>query len=171
MKMIISGKGYMEIVSLGLTQVLCNPGWPPIGCVTKGNPEPIFLPLLPGVGSQVYATVSGLKGTVTFMAVLLFSGHWKESIVLTNLFRDLRFSKNCCNVLLFLWAHTNTKQSKPARTKHVSSPRLGTFSLLCVLHYFWLKVEVWLIYIPVYISLTLHYIMNMKFSLLAVRCK
>lgn len=75
MKIIISGKGYMEIVSLGLRQVWCSPGWPPIGCVTKGNPEPVFLPLLPGVGLQVYATVSGFKGTVTFTAVLLFSGY------------------------------------------------------------------------------------------------
>lgn len=75
MKIIISGKGYMEIVSLGLRQVWCSPGWPPIGCVTKGHPEPVFLPLLPGVGLQVYTTVSGFKGTVTFMAVLLFSGY------------------------------------------------------------------------------------------------
>lgn len=72
MKIIISGQGYMEIVSWGLRQVLCSPGWPPIGCVTKGNPEPIFLPLLLGVGLQVCATISGFKGTVTFMAVLLW---------------------------------------------------------------------------------------------------
>lgn len=62
----------MGIVSLGMRQVLCSPGWPPIGCVTKGNPEPIFLPLLPGVGLQACAAISGLKGTVAFMAALLW---------------------------------------------------------------------------------------------------
>lgn len=62
----------MGIVSLGMRQVLCSPGWPPIGCVTKGNPEPIFLPLLPGVGLQACATISGLEGTVAFVAALLW---------------------------------------------------------------------------------------------------
>lgn len=62
----------MGIVSLGMRQVLCSPDWLPIGCVTKGNPEPIFLPLLPGVGLQACATISSLKGTGTFMAALLW---------------------------------------------------------------------------------------------------
>lgn len=62
----------MEVVSLGLRQILYSPGWSPVSCGTKGNPEPIFLPLFPGVGLQACATTSGFKGTVTFMAVLLW---------------------------------------------------------------------------------------------------
>lgn len=47
--------------------------------------------------------------------------------------------------------HTDIPNKENLQEQNMfSSPGFGTFSLLCVFHYFWLKVEMWLIYLGIH---------------------